>query len=234
VSRATGTGDIEALNKDAKHGAALRHAVGRPHREHRVDVGGVATRRSAREDHLDSQGLGRSQSDRVRAEDRRVGCRACRIVGINRRTGTRWRFGRTITGSGEKSLHYAPVISTPTSQISPRYLSAVRRRSAGSCGATKTRKRVGIDRSRRTGWRSCGGMSGELFGGCLPAEGLAGAGVEFGGDRGELLGAVDAQIGALRKILPKTNGSRSPTCAGPGSECGTSRPGPRSRPDVLR
>ena len=33
---------------------------------------------------------------------------ACRIVGINRRTGTRWRFGRTITGSGGKSLHYAP------------------------------------------------------------------------------------------------------------------------------
>jgi hypothetical protein len=46
-------------------------------------------------------------------------------------------------------------------------------------------------------------MSGELFGGCLPAEGLAGAGVEFGGDRGDLLGAVDAQIGALRKILPQ-------------------------------
>ena len=48
---------------------------------------------------------------------------ACRIVGINRRTGTRWRFGRTITGSGEQPLHYAPVISTPTAEISPRYLS---------------------------------------------------------------------------------------------------------------
>ena len=48
---------------------------------------------------------------------------ACRIVGINRRTGTRWRFGRTITGSGGQPLHYAPVSSTPTAQISPRYLS---------------------------------------------------------------------------------------------------------------
>ena len=48
---------------------------------------------------------------------------ACRIVGINRRTGTRWRFGRTITGSGGKSLHYAPVISTPAPEVSPRFLS---------------------------------------------------------------------------------------------------------------
>src|SRR5664279_1061717 len=60
----------------------------------------------------------------VRLIARRVpNAEACRIVGINRRTGTRWRFGRTITGSGEKSLHYAPVISTPTAEISPRYLS---------------------------------------------------------------------------------------------------------------
>ena len=48
---------------------------------------------------------------------------ACRIVGINRRTGTRWRFGRTITSSSGKSLHYAPVISTPAPEISPRFLS---------------------------------------------------------------------------------------------------------------
>ena len=33
---------------------------------------------------------------------------AYRIVGINRRTGTCWRFGRTITSSSGKSLHYAP------------------------------------------------------------------------------------------------------------------------------
>ena len=48
---------------------------------------------------------------------------ACRIVGINRRTGTRWRFGRTITSSRGKSVHYAPVISTPAPEISPRFLS---------------------------------------------------------------------------------------------------------------
>ena len=45
------------------------------------------------------------------------------------------------------------------------------------------------------------GDAGELLGGCLPAEGLAGAGVEFGGDRGDPLGGVDAQVGALRVPL---------------------------------
>ena len=35
---------------------------------------------------------------------------ACRIVGINRRTGKRWRHGRTITGSSGQRLHYPPVV----------------------------------------------------------------------------------------------------------------------------
>lgn len=47
---------------------------------------------------------------------------ACRIVGINRRTGTRWRFGRDIPASGSRTLHYPPVI-TKAAQISARYLS---------------------------------------------------------------------------------------------------------------
>ncbi len=48
---------------------------------------------------------------------------ACRIVGINRRTGKRWRHGREITSSSGKKLHYPPVINTPKREISPRYLS---------------------------------------------------------------------------------------------------------------
>jgi IS30 family transposase len=48
---------------------------------------------------------------------------ACRLVGINRRTGTRWRFGRSITGSGGRRLHYPAVINTRQREISPRYLS---------------------------------------------------------------------------------------------------------------
>ena len=31
---------------------------------------------------------------------------ACRIVGINRRTGTRWRYGRTILNTAGERVHY--------------------------------------------------------------------------------------------------------------------------------
>jgi transposase, IS30 family len=48
---------------------------------------------------------------------------ACRLVGVNRRTGTRWRFGREITSSSGEKLHYPAVISTRKREISPRYLS---------------------------------------------------------------------------------------------------------------
>lgn len=48
---------------------------------------------------------------------------ACRIVGINRRTGTRWRHGREITSISGRRLHYPPVIQTRKAEISPRYLS---------------------------------------------------------------------------------------------------------------
>jgi len=48
---------------------------------------------------------------------------ACRVVGVNRRTGTRWRYGREITSSGGRRLHYPPVITTRKTQISERYLS---------------------------------------------------------------------------------------------------------------
>src|SRR6266849_3924288 len=48
---------------------------------------------------------------------------ACRIVGVNPRTGKRWRHGRTITSSSGVRLHYPPVITTRKREISPRYLS---------------------------------------------------------------------------------------------------------------
>jgi IS30 family transposase len=49
---------------------------------------------------------------------------ACRIVGINRRTGKRWRHGRTITSSSGRRLHYAPVVGGSRKQeISARFLS---------------------------------------------------------------------------------------------------------------
>jgi len=48
---------------------------------------------------------------------------ACRIVGVNPRTGKRWRHGRTVTSGSGRRLHYPPVISTPKLEISSRYLS---------------------------------------------------------------------------------------------------------------
>ena len=48
---------------------------------------------------------------------------ACRIVGISRRTGKRWRHGRSITAGDGRKLHYAPVAGAGRREISPRYLS---------------------------------------------------------------------------------------------------------------
>jgi len=38
---------------------------------------------------------------------------ACRQVGINRRTGTRWRYGRTILNRSGTAVHYPAVIRVP-------------------------------------------------------------------------------------------------------------------------
>ena len=44
---------------------------------------------------------------------------ACRIVGINRRTGTRWRYGRTILNTAGQAVHYPPVrLTAPTGAAS--------------------------------------------------------------------------------------------------------------------
>ena len=50
---------------------------------------------------------------------------ACRVVGVNRKTGKRWRHGRTITARDGRKLHYAPVVGAGAvkREISPRYLS---------------------------------------------------------------------------------------------------------------
>jgi transposase, IS30 family len=48
---------------------------------------------------------------------------ACRLVGINRRTGNRWRYGRSVRNSAGERVHYAPVKITEPRPRSPRYLS---------------------------------------------------------------------------------------------------------------
>ncbi|MFY2861999.1 IS30 family transposase [Mycobacterium sp. THU-M104] len=52
---------------------------------------------------------------------------ACRIVGINRRTGTRWRYGRTIRNRAGEPVHYPPVSLVEHKPRHPRYLSLAER-----------------------------------------------------------------------------------------------------------
>jgi len=48
---------------------------------------------------------------------------ACRLVGVNRKTGTRWRFGRTIANTAGEPVHYPPVRILNATARSLRYLS---------------------------------------------------------------------------------------------------------------
>lgn len=48
---------------------------------------------------------------------------ACRIVGVNRRTGTRWLYGRNIPVATGGEVHYPPVINYQQAVRSERFLS---------------------------------------------------------------------------------------------------------------
>jgi IS30 family transposase len=48
---------------------------------------------------------------------------ACRLVGIDRKTGNRWRYGRRVRNSAGALVIYPPVKITETRPRSPRYLS---------------------------------------------------------------------------------------------------------------
>ena len=52
---------------------------------------------------------------------------ACRIVGINRRTGTRWRYGHTILNTTGEPVHYPPVSLIAAKPRHTRYLSLAER-----------------------------------------------------------------------------------------------------------
>jgi IS30 family transposase len=75
----------------------------------RTAAGGVQAEEQQRYVRLIAQGVGNSE--------------ACRLVGINRKTGSRWRYGRSVRNAAGEVLHYAPVKITPAKPRSPRYLS---------------------------------------------------------------------------------------------------------------
>ena len=73
---------------------------------------------------------------------------ACGIVGVNRRTGTRWRLGRTIRNTAGEAVHYPPVRILTPSKRHPRYFvvgraDGDRRPAAGEAHRARDRGRVG-------------------------------------------------------------------------------------------
>jgi transposase, IS30 family len=70
--------------------------------------GGVQAEKQQRYVQLIAQGISNTQ--------------ACRIVGINRKTGNRWRYGRSIRNSVGERLHYPPVKIEEQGPRNPRYL----------------------------------------------------------------------------------------------------------------
>lgn len=119
---------------------------------------------------------------------------ACRMVGINPRTGKRWRHGRGVISSSGRRLHYPRVINAP-----------VRRSRRGSCPRTKrvaiadlhrrglgVRDRPGAAPQPRLGQRAVPAIRRAADGG--RAAGSAGAGKLT--DGAELAGFVQQQLRA--------------------------------------
>jgi IS30 family transposase len=79
----------------------------------RTPVGGVQAEKQQRFVRLIAQGISNSE--------------ACRIVGIHRKTGTRWRYGRTVVNSAGEPRHYPAVKISESRPRSPRYLSELER-----------------------------------------------------------------------------------------------------------
>ncbi len=75
----------------------------------RTPAGGVQAEKQQRYVQLIAQGVSNSE--------------ACRLVGINRRTGTRWRYGRLARDSAGAVVQYPPVKIKELRPRSARYLS---------------------------------------------------------------------------------------------------------------
>src|SRR3954471_23164734 len=75
----------------------------------RTPAGGVQAEKQQQYVRLIAQGLSNSE--------------ACRLVGINRKTGNRWRYGRTVVNTAGELVRYPAVKISQPKPRSPRYLS---------------------------------------------------------------------------------------------------------------
>ena len=75
----------------------------------RTPAGGVQAEKQRRYAQLIAQGVNNSE--------------ACRLVGIDRKTGNRWRYGRKVRNSAGALVIYPPVKIKQARPRSPRYLS---------------------------------------------------------------------------------------------------------------
>ena len=72
----------------------------------RTPAGGVQAEKQRRYGQLIAQGLSNSE--------------ACRVVGIDRKAGNRWRYGRKVRNSAVALVIYPPVKITESRPRSPR------------------------------------------------------------------------------------------------------------------
>ena len=104
----------------------------------RTPAGGVQAEKQQRFVRLIAQGVNNSE--------------ACRLVGINRKTGTRWRYGRTVVNSAGELVHYPPVKIIEPKPRSPRYCpsrSGSRSPTCSPAARPSARSRASWDARRR-------------------------------------------------------------------------------------
>src|SRR5947209_8198431 len=104
-------------------------------RDRRRRGGGVQAEKQQRYVQLISQGVNNSE--------------ACRLVGIDRKTGHRWRYGRRVRNSAGALVIYPPVKITASRPRSPRYLSEQERiRIADLLAAKMSVRRIAAELKR--------------------------------------------------------------------------------------
>jgi transposase, IS30 family len=101
----------------------------------RPPAGGVQAEKQQRYVQLIAQGVNNSE--------------ACRLVGIDRKTGNRWRYGRRVWNSAGALVIYPPVKITESRPRSPRYLSEQERiRIADLIAAKVTVRGIAVELGR--------------------------------------------------------------------------------------